>query len=511
VIANSSTHLPQRKVALAIADAVLVAGALVLAVAIRLGPTAWLVELGGHTVTLVLLWLVLFPCFYLFGLYDTERLETARSLLLPALGGATVAGLLGAVALRVALPAPQAHAVGILVAALVFGAILLVRLVHSLAARRGYLSSRALVVGTLAQAREISDLLERHPHSGFRIVGMVALGREEERRHQVLAPYARLGEVTELEQLVEANRIDHVLLGAGLERDLDVLRRLRPVRYRGAAVLDFVTLYERLAHEITIAHIDDVWLFAAAMNSSRFHAKWLKRALDVLASLLLLVPAALLLLPLAALAIKLTSKGPVLFRQERLGLGARPFMLLKLRTMRADAEALTGPVWSADNDPRITPTGRILRKYRVDELPQLWNVLVGDMSMIGPRPERDVFVRELSAKLPLFSERLLVRPGITGWAQVMAPYASSVSDSFRKLQYDLYYAKHMSLFLDALILVKTVKTMLLGRERHQGGLAAGKQLASRLETANVPRAAITVGSIDRGAEVVDPVALSQVG
>ena len=289
------------------------------------------------------------------------------------------------------------------------------------------------------------------------------------------------------------------------------MRRLRPVRYRGAAVLDFVTLYERLAHEISIAHIDDAWLFAAAMNSSRFHARWLKRLMDVVAATLLLVPTLLLVLPFAALAIKLTSKGPVFFRQERLGLGARPFMLLKLRTMRTDAEALTGPIWSADNDPRITPAGRYLRKFRIDELPQLWNVLIGDMSLIGPRPEREVFVRELSAKLPLFSERLLVRPGITGWAQVMAPYASTVSDSYRKLQFDLYYAKHMSLFLDALIVVKTVKTMLLGRERQQGGLAAGMQLEGRLETANIPAAAISVSPEEQPVKATSSVQLPLVG
>jgi lipopolysaccharide/colanic/teichoic acid biosynthesis glycosyltransferase len=186
-------------------------------------------------------------------------------------------------------------------------------------------------------------------------------------------------------------------------------------------------------------------------------------------------------------------------------------MLLKLRTMQADAEKATGPVWAEDDDPRITAAGRFLRKYRIDELPQLWNVLVGDMSMVGPRPEREVFARELAASLPLFSERLLVRPGITGWAQVMAPYASTVADSYRKLQFDLYYAKHMSLFLDAVVAVKTVRTMLLGREREQGGLAAGAQLSGRLETAAVPRAAINVPGLETVAEPLDSDALSRAG
>jgi exopolysaccharide biosynthesis polyprenyl glycosylphosphotransferase len=508
---RASNHLAQHKVALATADAVLAAAALALALAVQLGPHLALAAGGLHTLTLLGAWLLLFPCYYVFGLYDPDRLAFLRALVGPALGCATLAGALDAVVLGAVLPRESALAAGALAGGSIFLAIVSTRLVHSLASRMGYLSSRALVLGSAPQAREIADLLERHPHSGIRVVGMVGFEREEERHLQDVSPYPRIGELADLERWVELHRVDHVLLGPGLERNLDVLRCLRPVRYRGTAVLDFVSLYERLSHEITIAHIDDAWLFAAAMSSSRLHAKWLKRSLDLVAATILMVPTALLVLPLAALAIRLTSRGPIFFRQERLGLGARPFMLVKLRTMCTDAEALTGPVWSTDDDPRITTVGRILRKFRIDELPQLWNVLVGDMSLIGPRPERAVFVRELSEKVPLFSERLLVRPGITGWAQVMAPYASTVDDSYRKLQFDLYYIKHMSFFLDGLIFVKTVKTMLLGREREQNGLTAGKQLANRLETGNIPRAAITVSAADRGAEELGSGALSRAG
>jgi exopolysaccharide biosynthesis polyprenyl glycosylphosphotransferase len=252
-----------------------------------------------------------------------------------------------------------------------------------------------------------------------------------------------------------------------------LLRTLRPLRYRGVELLDFVSLYEELAREIPLEHIDDEWLLRASTMSSRLHIRRMKRVLDVAVAVVLLLPAALLT-ALAAVAIKIDSSGAVLFRQPRVGLAGRKFTVLKLRTMCQDAERLTGAVWSTENDSRITRVGRILRKFRIDELPQLWNVLRGDMSLVGPRPERPEFVSQLCEQVPFYAERLLVRPGVTGWAQVMAPYAASVSDSTRKLQFDLYYVKNLSLALDLFILFKTARTVLFGRERVQGGMVAGR-------------------------------------
>jgi exopolysaccharide biosynthesis polyprenyl glycosylphosphotransferase len=234
--------------------------------------------------------------------------------------------------------------------------------------------------------------------------------------------------------------------------------------------VDFVTLYEELAQEIPLDYINDEWLFLASLNNSRIHIRRLKRLTDVLVSLI----GMLLSAPLAGLAVllvKLTSRGPALYQQERLGRDSVPFMLMKFRTMIADAESQTGPVWAAENDPRITLVGKWLRKTRIDEIPQLINVLRGEMSLVGPRPERAIFIQKLSEKIPFYAERLLVPPGITGWAQVMAPYAASVEDTRRKLQYDLYYIKHMSFFLDFFIFLKTVKTMLFGRERKKVSIA----------------------------------------
>jgi exopolysaccharide biosynthesis polyprenyl glycosylphosphotransferase len=353
------------------------------------------------------------------------------------------------------------------------------RTVGARATHHGLFVPRCVVVGDAAGAAAVQRLVDRHPNAGLRILGHVDPAAD--------GAAANAG-LDDLEALVERHAADHVLLAPRLESDPTLLRRLRSLRYRGVAIVDFVSLHERVARAVPLDLIDEAWLYRAAFNTSRVHIRRLKRVVDVAVSLVLLVPTVLVVLPLAAVAIKLTSRGPVLFRQERLGMGGRPFQLYKLRTMRQDAERLTGPVWAAENDPRITRVGRFLRKFRIDELPQLFNVLRGQMSIVGPRPEREVFTRELCERQPLYAERLQVPPGVTGWAQVMAPYAATLDDSFLKLQFDLYYAKHLSLFLDLFILLKTAETVLFGRERAQGGLVAGL----RLEAVPQPGGAIPV-------------------
>jgi exopolysaccharide biosynthesis polyprenyl glycosylphosphotransferase len=187
-----------------------------------------------------------------------------------------------------------------------------------------------------------------------------------------------------------------------------------------------------------------------------------KRALDIVTASLGLVLAAPLALMVMAL-IKLTSPGPVFYRQERVGQHGRPFTVLKFRSMRVDAEHGTGPVWAQKNDTRATPVGRFLRRTRLDEIPQLWNALRGDMSMVGPRPERPGFVADLTKQIPFYGQRHVAKPGVTGWAQVKYTYGASVEDALQKLQYDLYYIKNMSVALDIFVMLQTVKTVLLRR------------------------------------------------
>lgn len=244
---------------------------------------------------------------------------------------------------------------------------------------------------------------------------------------------------------------------------------LRMLRYRGARVITMVDAFEDLFHLVPLELVDEGWLLQVSALPGVFYVRKLKRAFDLAAAsglLLLLGPVCLV----AMLIIRMGSTGPVIFRQERCGRFGRPFVVFKLRSMRLDAEA-NGPQWSVKNDPRVTWFGSFLRKYRIDEIPQLINVLRGEMSFVGPRPERPQFVEELAQVIPYYDERLLLQPGLTGWAQVRYAYGSTVDDARRKLEYDLYYLKHMSLFLDAFVLLDTVRTVIRGVS-YSGGYEA---------------------------------------
>jgi len=232
----------------------------------------------------------------------------------------------------------------------------------------------------------------------------------------------------------------------------------------GVKIEEAVDFHERLNSRIWLEALHSEWL----IYSDGFKPSWiyirLKRIIDVAFALLLIALTTPLLI-LIALVIKLTSRGPVLFRQERVGLDGKVFVLSKFRSMRQNAELETGPTWAAKNDSRTTAVGRLLRKFRLDELPQAFNVLRGEMSFIGPRPERPYFVGMLRDEIPYYDLRHYVKPGITGWAQVMYPYGASMEDAYKKMQYDLYYVKHMSLWTDILILFKTLMVVLVGRGR----------------------------------------------
>jgi exopolysaccharide biosynthesis polyprenyl glycosylphosphotransferase len=242
--------------------------------------------------------------------------------------------------------------------------------------------------------------------------------------------------------------------------DTTLTRHFCKLRYSGISVMPLIALCEEVEQYVPLELISSEWLLNASGEPQHIYILKLKRFFDIVCSaigLALGAPA----LGLAAVAIKLTSPGPIFYRQTRSGRFGRPFQMTKLRTMHVDAEK-AGAVWSGKDDPRVTFVGRSLRRYRIDEIPQLWHVLCGHMSFVGPRPERPEIISQLASRVPFYEERLMVQPGITGWAQVSYPYGASALDARRKLEYDLYYMKHMSLFLDVFILLDTVRTILLG-------------------------------------------------
>ena len=235
-------------------------------------------------------------------------------------------------------------------------------------------------------------------------------------------------------------------------------------KMRGLEVEQAVESYDKFNGKLWLEGIRPEWLvYSEGFKPPKYYLQ-LKRILDTACALVLMVVTAPLF-GLVTLAIMLDSKGDVLFRQERVGRHGKDFVLFKFRTMQQDAEQSTGPIWAGEDDPRVTRVGRWLRKFRLDELPQLFNVLRGEMSLVGPRPERPHFVKSLNECVPYYGLRHCVMPGVTGWAQVLYPYGASVQDAYEKLQYDLYYARHMSLSLDLLILFQTIKVVLFGRGR----------------------------------------------
>ena len=251
-----------------------------------------------------------------------------------------------------------------------------------------------------------------------------------------------------------------VVLALEERRNALPLKDLLRVKTTGVAVSDYSSFLERETGRIDLASVNPSWLiFSDGFASGRMISGMFKRAFDIVASLLLLT-LAFPVIAATTIAIKLESQGPAFYRQRRVGLYGQGFDILKLRSMRQDAEVAGQAVWAERDDPRITRVGRFIRKVRIDELPQTWTVLKGEMSFVGPRPERPQFVDDLEQQLPFYAERHMVKPGITGWAQINYPYGASIEDARHKLEYDLYYAKNYSPFLDLLILLQTLRVVL---------------------------------------------------
>jgi exopolysaccharide biosynthesis polyprenyl glycosylphosphotransferase len=269
-----------------------------------------------------------------------------------------------------------------------------------------------------------------------------------------------LGRCPDLVGIVRHHNIARVLCTGKSLHDASLLKPFCELRYSGVTVMPLVSLCEEVDQYVPLELLTPEWLLHASGEPHLLYIKKVKRLFDIVVSFCALILSLPLLL-LGMIAVKLSSPGPAFYRQVRSGRFGRIFKVTKLRTMCVDAE-VGGPVWSTENDPRVTPIGRFLRKYRIDEIPQFFHVLMGDMSFVGPRPERPELIEKLAASIPYYQERLMVQPGISGWAQVNYPYGSSIEDARRKLEYDLYYMKNMSLFLDLFILLDTVRIVLCG-------------------------------------------------
>jgi exopolysaccharide biosynthesis polyprenyl glycosylphosphotransferase len=328
-------------------------------------------------------------------------------------------------------------------------------------------SASVLIFGLVVLRPIVRSLIGNQEPESIAIVGSQPVARDVYSQivHQTAADHLLITDYSDLARLSEQEHVSCVVVAdTEIQADADGAQALIDLKCRGVRVESAAESFERTNRKVWIERLSPASvIFAEGFTPSQLYLA-LKRVIDIALSVTLLVLTAPLM-GVIAIAIKLDSRGPVVFSQERVGLRGRRFMVHKFRSMRQDAEKTTGPTWAKEHDDRITRVGAFLRKCRLDELPQMWNVLWGEMSFIGPRPERPYFVELLKSKIPYFDLRHYAMPGITGWAQVMYRYGASVEDAYHKLEYDLYYAKNISLRLDLLILLKTIGVVIKGEGR----------------------------------------------
>lgn len=317
---------------------------------------------------------------------------------------------------------------------------------------------RVLIVGTDWAAVTIIGAIGRYAHQVYDIRGVIA---EPDDVLAELCDIPVVGTGADVGRLVEQQQISELIVSSTRELSGETFQGVMDAYEKGVAIVPMPLLYERITGQVPVEHVSNNWAVVFPMDGSSIFNLYpqIKRLLDLTLALAAALPFALLL-PFLALAIRLDSPGGVFYSQERVGLNGRTFRIYKFRSMRADAEQTTGAVFSKPGDARVTRVGRFIRKTRLDELPQIWNVLRGDMSIVGPRPERPEHVQRLTEKIPFYRTRLVIRPGLTGWAQVRYGYGSTDEDALVKLQYDLYYIRHQSLILDVNIIIRTVGKVL---------------------------------------------------
>ena len=320
---------------------------------------------------------------------------------------------------------------------------------------------RLLVVGTNKTAMTLASELWDRAELGVDIVGFVEPDAGHRLQSHPSIPGV-IGTIEDIPAIVRARAVDRVVVSLGDARGKLPMEKLLEMKIDGVQFAHLASVYEEYTGRIALENLRPSWLiFSSGFNKTRMLSVG-KRLIDITAATL----GFLLSLPLliaVAVAVRVTSPGPVLYSQRRVGKDGHIFVMYKFRSMRQDAEAKTGAVWATVGDSRITPVGRFLRRMRLDELPQLWNVLIGEMSLVGPRPERPEFVSDLTRTIPFYGQRHVAKPGLTGWAQVRYIYGASTEDAIVKLQYDLFYIKHLSLWLDISIILRTIKIVLLGR------------------------------------------------
>ena len=433
-------------------ELLLIFGSVALAASLQPGT-----DLGASLWKIGLVTVVCQLCLYYNDFYDLTLVYSSRELivrLLQAVGAASIV----LAALYFTMPSLMIGD-GIFVSALVVFVVGILgwRLLFNYLTGSLRLQERILVVGTGETARKVVRQILDQREFAYRVIGFI--DDDATRIGERIVNPGIVGTPADMAALIATHQIDRIVVGLSDRRGKLPVEELLRAKMAGIRVEDATTTYERVTGKILIDDLRPSWLiFSDGFHVSRI-TRWMKRSIDLALALVLFVLASPLMV-LTAIAILVETGRPLLYCQERVGENGKIFTLCKFRSMRQDAEKGGTPIWATDGDNRITRVGRFIRKTRLDELPQIWNVVLGAMSFVGPRPERPYFVAELARAIPFYSQRHVVKPGLTGWAQVKYRYGASLEDAMEKLRYDLYYIKHLSVFFDLTIVFDTVKVVL---------------------------------------------------
>jgi sugar transferase (PEP-CTERM system associated) len=453
-------YIPARTLFLVLAESFLIFSTMVAAVFLRSGADAELTltyQQGFLKVAVIAA--VCIICLYYCDLYDSLVISNTGEVITRLIIVLGVVCLVTSILYYIYPPLQLGRGIFLLGIVLVGFALTGSRELFFALNRSALFADPTILLGDGPLARSLAREIQNRHELGMRLVGYIGTPVNSGQEFNGLPSVGRLDSLLEL---VATKQIKRVVVALQDRRSTLPVRQLLDLRLKGLQVDDGGSLLERISGKIEVDQLHPSWLIFS--EGFRLHPRVLviQRLMGIVASVLLLL-LMLPIIPLVALAVKLTSPGPAFYRQKRVGKNGVVFNCYKFRTMRADAEADSGPTWASDSDPRITAVGHFLRIVRLDEIPQLWNVLRGDMNFVGPRPERPEFETPLAKEIPYYYLRRVIRPGITGWAQINCGYGASVEQSKEKMRYDLYYTKNMSLTLDLLIIFQTIKTVIFGR------------------------------------------------
>ena len=435
-----------KQIILIFGDVLILYASLIITLWLRYGKLFYAALIGYHIEPFTIIFGIWIVIFYIADLYDLQALKNNFEFK-KRFWSAVFLNVIIAALFFYSLPdfkiSPKTN-LGIFL--IIFGGLnYLWRQIYNLALSKTGTASRVLLIGSNKTAEEIANKIENNPQLGYKIKYWMKGGSEDK-------------EFEHLSQIVIANKINTVVIPAHLKKDSKSAKLIYKTLILGIEVMDLSRLYELIFQKIPLAELEEVWFLENLEKKHKIY-ELISRPLEfILASIL-----TILLLPLAiviVILIKITSPGSAFFAQKRLGKNGKEFIIWKFRTMKIDAEK-DGPRWANyHKDERVTPIGHLLRRSHIDELPQLYNILKGELSFVGPRPERPEFVEKLRKELPYYDLRHLANPGITGWAQINYRYAASIEDGYQKLQYDIYYIKNNSPLLDFLIILKTIKFLI---------------------------------------------------